>query len=114
VRGQVNVTRALYKDTGTASETGSPWWRRRESKPEVSVTNGRETSRNVASDASRHDVLRRNATCVCETSDGRAAFIALLAGHIARFLASGDIDAVRIATDAITRLLGSPPNDRFT
>ncbi len=39
--------------------------------------------------------------------NARAAFIAILAHYVKVFGLAGDVEAARIATDAISRLLGS-------
>lgn len=83
------------------------WWRRRESNPENFVTNGRETSRNVASDTPRGNVSRRNATCHCENANARTTLIAILANQVKALVLAGEVDAAVLVLEAIAELLGT-------
>lgn len=82
-------------------------WRRRESKPEDFVASGRESSPSVSSDGSRATARDETTRTVAKGRNARASFIAVLADHVKVFGAAGDVEAARIATDAIARLLGS-------
>lgn len=87
------------------------WWRRRESKPEDFVANGRESSRTVSCEVSQATVGDETRRTVAKVRNARATFIATLADHVKVFGAAGDLEAARIAADAISRLLGRPATE---
>ena len=84
------------------------WWRRRESKPS---TVRHEPSRDVAnrreSEGSAATVGDDSRRAIAKPPTPRAAFFASLAEHLKILAVSGDVEAARIASDAIARLLGS-------
>ena len=84
------------------------WWRRRESKPSTprsepsrDVANRRESDEAAATDG---DEPRR---AIAKPRRPREAFIASLAERLKVLALASDIDAARVASDAIARLLGS-------
>ena len=84
------------------------WWRRRESKPSIArhepardVANRREGDRSLAT--VRDDSRRR----IAKPMTPRAALLAVLADYVKLLALAGDIEAARVASDAIGRLLGS-------
>lgn len=83
-------------------------WRRRESNPGIPRS---EPSRNVAN---RREGERSLATigddwlrAIAKPPTPRAAFIANLAEHLTALAIAGDVEAARVASEAIGRLLGS-------
>jgi hypothetical protein len=82
------------------------WWRRRESKPEDFVANGRETSPNVASDERETTFRDETRRAIAKPPNTRTALVADLADYVKLLALAGDLEAARIALTAIARLLG--------
>ena len=73
------------------------------SEPSRDVANRRESGGSVATVG---DVSRR---AIAKPLSPRAAFIASLAEHLKALALAGDIEAARVASDVLARLLGSDP-----